>query len=470
MKNKLEGISRRSMLASTAAAGVWGAIPVPLCSMQPPRAPQPPFIPTDGENKPMGEGKGIFPGRVAWVHNPEVATWDGVTERLAVKSATGEWWDDANCNPKITDAMFSTALQNVTGKKSNNDAWETLFRHFNKTRGFKEAGYQPGEKIAIKINQNFDRSNTQPWISGRGMHSPQLVHSMLRGLVQAGVPGKDITLFDGADGRYFSDEIFARIKGDPDPRLHEITFQVSPNRAANGRPSVVADTTDPIKFSDADLITKIGVAYQPVCVVEAKYRINMAALRGHSICGVTLCAKNNNGSIYWPESNYWGPRVYHGYIAKNRGIPAYNAFVDIMAHRQIGGKGLLYIIDGLYAAGQSETNVVRWESFGDQWTASLFMSQDPVAIDSVGLDFIRNEPREEGVHGAGHPDNFLHEAALIGNPPSGTKYNPHKDGAFNEKSLGVHEHWNNVKEKKYSRNLGKKEGIELVPLKAKSLS
>jgi hypothetical protein len=29
-------------------------------------------------------------------------------------------------------------------------------------------------------------------------------------------------------------------------------------------------------------------------------------------------------------------------------------------------------------------------------------------------------------------------------------------------SLGVMEHWNNAVEKKYSRNLGKKTGIELV--------
>jgi hypothetical protein len=29
-------------------------------------------------------------------------------------------------------------------------------------------------------------------------------------------------------------------------------------------------------------------------------------------------------------------------------------------------------------------------------------------------------------------------------------------------SLGVHEHWNNARDKQYSRNLGKKQGIELV--------
>ena len=32
--------------------------------------------------------------------------------------------------------------------------------------------------------------------------------------------------------------------------------------------------------------------------------------------------------------------------------------------------------------------------------------------------------------------------------------------------MGVHEHWNNATDKKYSRNLGKGEGIELVSIMA----
>jgi hypothetical protein len=293
------------------------------------------------------------------------------------------------------------------------------------------------------------------------MPSPQVIHAFLRQLVQnAGVPAEDITLFDATDTRFISDPIYKRIMADPDARMHKINFQVNPATATNGREPVEPDTTDPIKFSDP----KVGTAFQPKCVVDAKYRISYALLRAHTICGVTLCTKNNNGSLYWPSSNYWGPRVYHEYIRKTRGLPAYNAFVDILAHRQIGGKNLLNFLDGIYSAEQSETNVTRWKSFGDHWASSIFMSQDPIAIDSVGLDFIRNEPMEDGVHGPGAPDNFMHEAALIGNPPSGTKYDPEQDGSVVAKSLGVHEHWNNATEKRYSRNLGKKEGIELVAL------
>jgi len=51
--------------------------------------------------------------------------------------------------------------------------------------------------------------------------------------------------------------------------------------------------------------------------------------------------------------------------------------------------------------------------------------------------------------------------ALADNPPSGTFYDPEHDG-IPLASLGVHEHWNNAVEKKYSRNLGTGQGIELV--------
>ncbi|MDO9340980.1 MAG: hypothetical protein Q7T72_10725, partial [Bacteroidales bacterium] len=63
---------------------------------------------------------------------------------------------------------------------------------------------------------------------------------------------------------------------------------------------------------------------------------------------------------------------------------------------------------------------------------------------------------------------YLIEAALANNPPSQTFYDPERDGS-RLNSLGVMEHWNNADEKKYSRNLGKNYGIELVyvPINAK---
>jgi hypothetical protein len=60
----------------------------------------------------------------------------------------------------------------------------------------------------------------------------------------------------------------------------------------------------------------------------------------------------------------------------------------------------------------------------------------------------------------GNVDNYLHEAAMANDPPSGTFYHP--NGSARLGSLGVHEHWNNDSEKQYTRNLGTGDGIELV--------
>ncbi|MBA7690037.1 hypothetical protein ES703_98557 [subsurface metagenome] len=86
-----------------------------------------------------------------------------------------------------------------------------------------------------------------------------------------------------------------------------------------------------------------------------------------------------------------------------------------------------------------------------------------MAIDSVGLDFLRHENKlnQDMVDVSGNPDNYMHEAALADNPPSGTFYDPEGDGT-RLASLGVHEHWNNPTDKQYSRNLGTGNGIELV--------
>jgi hypothetical protein len=63
---------------------------------------------------------------------------------------------------------------------------------------------------------------------------------------------------------------------------------------------------------------------------------------------------------------------------------------------------------------------------------------------------------------SGNVDNYLHEAALANNPPSGVFYHP--NGSTRLESLGVHEHWNNEEDKLYTRNLGTGNGIELVTI------
>jgi hypothetical protein len=400
------------------------------------------FTPTDLPNSPIGVAKGIHPGRVVWVHDPAATSWDG---------STGNWWDDESTDQNVVDYMVSKTIQKLTGQANDPNAWNALFRHFNQTRGLGDVGYQRGEKITIKINMNQDSGST--WTRGQGMPSPHVIYSVLNQLINVvGVSGSAITIYDAS--RYIGDPIFNKVRSNPDPNFQSIKFVAGSTR--NGRIAAVYDSSNPLH-------TKAGTAYLPQCVTGAKYLINMALLRPHSLYGVTLCAKNHFGSTYFPSRNSWTPEPLHNYGGRSQSMGSYNCLVNLNGHKHLSGKTLLYMIDGLYGARNQSENVLKYVSFGDDWCSSIFVSQDPVAIDSVGLDFLRYEDglNQDMVDVTGNPDNYMHEAALADKPPSGTVYDPEGDGTPLA-SLGVHEHWNNPVDKQYSRNLGTGNGIELV--------
>jgi len=213
-------------------------------------------------------------------------------------------------------------------------------------------------------------------------------------------------------------------------------------------------------------------------------KINFAILKGHS-SGITVCGKNHYGSLLRTPAGSLRGVAYPDYYDLHLSLPNaewspgmghYRAVVDLMGHRELGGKTLLYLVDGLFAGYYWDSQPYPWTTapFGDgtngDWPSSLFASQDPVAIDSVAYDFLMNEWPDVVSGGANAPgsldggaEDYLHEAALAAAPPSGAFYDPEKDGV-RLASLGVHEHWNNAHDKLYSRNLGLNEGIELVAL------
>jgi uncharacterized protein (DUF362 family) len=418
-----------------------------------------PFKPADEANNPMGVAKGIHPGRVVWAQDAKATSWDG---------ATGHWWDDVNTDQKVVHGMTSRMVQDLTGKKNGKQAWDALFRSFNETRKLGNSGYRPGEKIAIKINCNQDRSPEWGAIAPapargggpprgplNGLPSPHAIVALVTQLIEeGGVRGEDIVLYDVAGGRNVGQPIYSRIRANSNAQFQAVQFLVGTDFDLGGRIFAAPDMANPIQFSKAG----VPAGYLAQQVTAAKYMINMALLRPHGLAGVTLIGKNHFGSVYFPNDGGWSPRTLHNNVLRTSPAGSYNALVDLMGHRHLGGKTMLYVLDGLYTAEQNEGNVFKWASFGDHWASSLLMSQDPVAIDSVGLDILRSEPRAAEVRG--NADNYLHEASQAARPPSGTVYHPDKSGVL--ASLGVHEHWNNAAERKYSRNLGRKQGIELI--------
>jgi hypothetical protein len=459
MKSEYYSTSRRDFLKSSvlgsAAALTSATVPSALAAAQAPLAPST-FTPSDPANTPVGTAFGVKPGRVAWAHNPEATNWDGVT------NAPG-WWDDTNTNPQAAAAMLSATLRSVGDAPTDKAAWNKIFTDFNKRSGRRAAGYRKGEKIAVKLNLNqvHDHGNG----ANASYIAPQLVHALLTQLVtQVGAAPADITFYDAI--RDVPSTIFDRCtKAYPGVHFADST-------GTDGREKAVPDKSHPLVFAKGDL-----TFYLPTLLTQADYLINVAGLKGHTMAGMTVTAKNHQGSIFTESGAAGAPRVHPHLAVKSgrfvggppaQGMASYNGLVDMNGHPHVGPKTVLYLVDALYATQHNEfrlASVCKWTSapFNGHWTSSFFASQDGVALDSVALDFLRNEPTLAAIV-TGAVDNYLHEMAQAHQPPSGVVYDPARTGKPLT-SLGVHEHWNNATDRKYSRNLGNGPGIELVAVK-----
>ena len=422
-----------------------------------------PFVPSDAPLSPMGVARGIHPGRVAWVRDTAATSWGG----------SGYWWDDAYNDQTVIDNMMSNAIRWLTGETTDVAAWDAVFKYHNGG-----TGYAAGEKIAIKINEV--NAYNQTGNTNKNIASPHVVLALVSQLIDnAGVAPGDITVYDAS--RYLAACVYNKL----DP-LGVVCAQRDPGA---GRIGSVHDNTKPIYFSNDQvaetMVLKLGdyngPFYLPTYHTAAKYFINLANMKAHDLVGVTLCGKNIVGSLYntdvtaWDQG--WGPGSYgglHQYFRTMkitsswpqypaRPYATYNSLVDLLGHDEFAGKAILYMFDALYVSKNHSDVPNKWESLGDpnDWVSSIFVSQDPLAIDSVGLDFLRNEETVKVVQG--DVDNYLHEAAQADAPPSGTFYDPNHAGDVARLSpLGVHEHWNNATDRKYTRNLGIGLGIELI--------
>jgi hypothetical protein len=235
---------------------------------------------------------------------------------------------------------------------------------------------------------------------------------------------------------------------------------------------VTFDHNAPFYWSDPVRSHFNGVTrqdYIPTHFAQADYFINFPILKSHNDSAITLSGKNHYGSLRIPTaSGYYN--MHYSRVTESAHMGHYRANVDLMGHPKLGGKTLLTLIDGLYAGRSWDSQPTLWykEPFNGDWPSSIFLSQDQVAADSVAFDFMDYEWDASPSNINGYPqksgvDDYLHEAALIPNPPSGVNYDPNHDGGLIE-SLGVHEHWNDPIDKLYSRNLDPIHGtgIELV--------
>lgn len=442
--------------------------------------------PIDEPNKPIGKPAGINPGRVVWAWNP-----DATNENCKNSIENNDWYfNPLNADQKIISDMFSESIKKIGGNSDLKKSWDDIFRFHNVRKKNMDKAYTNGEKIFIKINQGTARwvlnksdkdngyffpGSLKPGEERRISNfaacetPPYIVLELLRELVNVyGINQADIAIGDPMTPTYghnytawhneFPNVIFI-------DKLSEM----------HGRTVIKPTENDLVFYSDKSQSDKLYNV-----VEEADYLINCANLKPHGHAGISLTAKNHFGT----QAREGAAHLHYSLTAPrtkgnptNGGYNKYRVQVDIMGSRYLGQNTLLYIVDGLFGGGSDETKVpVKYfmAPFNADWSNSIFISQDQVALESVCYDFLRTEWNGINKHNPANNvseaspnmygvEDYLHQAADSGNWPVGIVYDPDNSGKPLA-SLGVHEHWNNPVDKQYSGNLGTKGGISLISI------
>lgn len=418
----------------------------------------------EAPNTPMGTPKGYWPGRVAWVMDKN-ATSD-------YESDTWYTYTDLN----TVRQMLANGIRNYADTANTAIAWDCLFKYFNKNHNKKWVGYKSGEKIVVKLNHtNLGSGGHQ--FDTRMDATPEMVYALLEELIDTvGVAQTDITIGDPYRG--FPDPTYTMCH-DKYPSVHYIE-----GKASEGREEPLLSAGD--VFFTSDTTEHAFQSRLPQVYLDASYMINMPCFKSHGSAGITLCAKNHQGSVIGPhqtsENQSMGPYLHYdlpgeGDTTITRQMGVYRHLVDFMGHSKLGGNTLIYIVDGIWGGRDWQGWIDKFgmAPFGDDYPNSIFISQDAVAIESVVFDFMYNEYANfpdahldngdvTGFPLMGGVQDYIHQAADPKNWPKGIQYDPdHADHSQPIKSLGVHEHWNDAVKKQYSVNLtGNKGGIELV--------
>ena len=235
-----------------------------------------------------------------------------------------------------------------------------------------------------------------------------------------------------------------------------------------GRTKTDISKEDLIFYSDKKKVMPNATSDKFYTALEnAEYLVNIPAMKAHDAAGISLFAKNHFGS----QTRYNAWHLHPGLnnmdpLRRKYGV--YRVLVDMMGNKHTGEKNLIFILDALWTGTNWDGKPVKFQMspFNNHWTSSVFVSLDQVAIESVAFDFMRAEFSNKDsylpyVNQRG-TDDYLHQAADSKNWPEGIVYCPNGDGIKMSDSMGVHEHWNSPEDKKYTRDLGAGEGIEMV--------
>jgi Domain of unknown function (DUF362) len=289
---------------------------------------------------------GLFPGRVVSVQDAR-AIVEGKYQREPIS------------------AMMRRGMMELTGAPDWVAAWRSFF--------------EPGEVVGIKLNPS-----SLPWV----ISAPEVVHEIIAGLEAAGIPRKNIVLYDRYKDMFlkagmdkwapegvriswatdYVDRIQQRIDGyDPD---HWMDMQLT-------LPGFGFDNERARRSYAAKFIT-----------TEVDKLVNLAMLKHHQSAGITYALKNlSHGLVNNVNRSHSSPvlNACGAFIPTSVSIPV------------IRDKTVLHIgdaVQALYHGGpvmKPEARKFIWEP------KRLYFASDPVALDKIGWEELDQKRVVEGM-------------------------------------------------------------------------
>lgn len=253
--------------------------------------------------------------------------------KVVVSSDPGLRGSGTGVNSGALLKMLDRAVQTFYDRDSPAEAWRRIAR--------------PGEVVGVKVN----------CLAGRGIStSVPLVEAICERLQQAGVPAKNIVIWD-------------RLNAD----LERAGFRLE------SRPERIRCIGNDVTGYEDDLAIfgSVGSLISRTLTRVCDAVISVPVLKDHGIAGVTMALKNLFGAIH-------NPNKYH----LNVGNP-YVADVNMLP--PIRRKVRLHICDAITAQYEGGP------SFMPQWSwpfNGLLVASDPVALDYTGWQIIEKKRSE----------------------------------------------------------------------------
>lgn len=331
-------LDRRHFLGSVAAVGTVAlAANEALAQRQrnePPAGPAPAFAATP----PAGFTPMSAPGKVVRVNKAGSLRPGGLFPK-----------------PEDARAMVNRAVIELSGRSDLAQAWRAFIH--------------PNDRVAIKVNG----------LGLRNMASnKEVVEAIVEGLITAGVPATQITVYDQWDSFLAATRVSARsLPAGVRVMCHNGTRLSPDTRVPSGR-------------------TRYALP-----LLEATAVIGVPLIKDHSLCGFTGALKNmTHGSIVNPEA-------FHRHLCSPQ-------IAELFHHDAIRTRSRLHIMDAfkaVYHGGPRDNPEHRVPM------EAILVSTDPVALDRVGSDIVdqlRRQHRMTTLEQRGLPPRYIDEAARLG--------------------------------------------------------